>query len=71
MDLGFRAVTADTCLVSERTGSEGRLPCDRCGEPATVISAIGRFCSKHAREEAERNPEAFHRRKPKGKPRRG
>ncbi len=61
MALMARGGDADSITMSER--AEASTSCDRCDEPATVISPIGRLCSKHAREEAERDAEALRRRR--------
>gem|GEM_PF-3930671 len=58
-------VDADT-MADRRTSDDGT--CDRCDRPATVISTIGKLCSRHAREETERDAEALRRRKGRAKP---
>ena len=35
--------------------------CDRCPAPASVVSPLGRLCSRHAREETERDMTALRR----------
>lgn len=51
---------ADTTPMGGNHTSD--LTCDRCGEPATVTSPLGRLCSRHAREETERDSAALRRR---------